>query len=134
MPGHFHELAALSAANAIKTRQMSVTDYANGLIARVAEREPEVQAWEYFDPRQVLDSAAKLDARPDVSELPLPGIPVGIKAIIDTENMPTENGTPLDAGRRPSADAAVVRILREAGAIVMGKTVTTELAFMKPSK
>jgi Asp-tRNA(Asn)/Glu-tRNA(Gln) amidotransferase A subunit family amidase len=134
MTENFHELTALSAANAIKTRQMSVTDYANGLISRVAAREPEIQAWAYFDPNRTLENAATLDARPDLSGLPLAGAAVGVKDIIDTQDMPTENGTPLDAGRHPLADAAVVRLLREAGAFAMGKTVTTELAFMQPAK
>ena len=75
-----------------------------------------------------------MDARANVSELPLAGACVGVKDIIDTADMPTENGTVLDAGRRPQADAAVVRLLREAGAVIMGKTVTTELAFMHPAR
>ena len=62
----------------------------------------------------------------------LNGLPVGLKDIIDTDDMPTENGTPIDAGRRPSRDATIVRRLRQAGAVIMGKTVTTELASMHP--
>jgi Asp-tRNA(Asn)/Glu-tRNA(Gln) amidotransferase A subunit family amidase len=62
----------------------------------------------------------------------LAGVPVGIKDIIDTADMPTENGTPLDAGRRPERDAAVVARLRAAGAVILGKTVTTELGAMHP--
>jgi Asp-tRNA(Asn)/Glu-tRNA(Gln) amidotransferase A subunit family amidase len=65
---------------------------------------------------------------------PLHGIPVGIKDVIDTDDMPTENGTVLDAGRRPPADATVVARLRAAGAIILGKTVTTELAVYHPGK
>jgi Asp-tRNA(Asn)/Glu-tRNA(Gln) amidotransferase A subunit family amidase len=65
---------------------------------------------------------------------PLHGIPVGIKDIFDTVDMPTENGTPLYAGRRPTADATVVSLLRQAGAVIMGKTVTTELAVYGPGK
>ena len=59
---------------------------------------------------------------------PLHGVPIGIKDIIDTGDMPTENGSPLHAGRTPSRDAAVVTLLRAAGAVIMGKTVTTEFA------
>jgi hypothetical protein len=63
---------------------------------------------------------------------PLHGLPVGLKDIIDTRDMPTENGTPIDAGRRPRRDATIVARLRAAGAIIMGKTVTTELAYYTP--
>jgi Asp-tRNA(Asn)/Glu-tRNA(Gln) amidotransferase A subunit family amidase len=65
---------------------------------------------------------------------PLHGVPVGIKDIIDTSDMPTENGSPVFAGRRPNRDAACVAALRAAGAVIMGKTVTTELANTFPSK
>jgi Asp-tRNA(Asn)/Glu-tRNA(Gln) amidotransferase A subunit family amidase len=129
-----HELTASGAAEAIRAREITATDYISGLIARIGEREPEVQAWQYFNPAQALDQASRLDARDDLAALPLAGVAVGVKDIIDTEDMPTENGTPLDAGRCPTADATVVRLLREAGAIIMGKAVTTELAFMHPSK
>ncbi len=134
MAGNFHELTALAAAAAIKTRQMTVTAYAEGLISRIGERDPDIQAWAHFEPREALARATELDARSGLQDLPLAGVAVGVKDIIDTSDMPTENGTVLDAGRRPSADAAVVRLLRDAGAFVMGKTVTTELAFMQPSK
>ena len=65
---------------------------------------------------------------------PLHGVPVAVKDIIDTAGMPTENGTVLDAGRRPSKDAAVAAKLRAAGAVLLGKTVTTELAYYAPNK
>ena len=65
---------------------------------------------------------------------PLHGVPVGIKDIIDTGDMPTEDGTVLHAGRTPAHDAAVVAMLRAAGAVIMGKTVTTELATYAPGK
>src|SRR5205823_922298 len=64
----------------------------------------------------------------------LNGIPVGIKDIIDTADMPTENGTVLHKGRTPRADAAVVAKLRAAGAVILGKTVTTECAYFTPGK
>ena len=65
---------------------------------------------------------------------PLHGIPVGIKDIFDTSDMPTEDGTVLHAGRNPRDDCAVVALLRQAGAVIMGKTTTTELAMYTPSK
>ncbi len=134
MTAEFYELTAREAASAIKSRQMTASDYIGGLAARIEARESEIGAWQYFDPKQALSEADKLGVRKDLAALPLAGVAIGIKDIIDTADMPTENGTVLDAGRRPSADAAVVRLLREAGAISMGKTVTTELAFMHPSK
>jgi Asp-tRNA(Asn)/Glu-tRNA(Gln) amidotransferase A subunit family amidase len=132
--GEAHKLDALSAIAAIKARQITVSEYVGALISHIEASEPEVQAWQHFEPEQVMAQAAVLDARGDLPQLPLAGMAVGVKDIIDTAGMPTENGTVLDAGRRPQADAAAVRALREAGAAVMGKTVTTELAFMHPAR
>jgi len=129
-----HELDASGATAAIRARELTAGDYIGGLIARIEAFEPGIQAWQYFRSEQALAQASFLEAHPDLLELPLAGAGVGVKDIIDTAGMPTENGTELDAGRQPNADAAVVRLLREAGAIVMGKTVTTELAFMHPSR
>lgn len=128
------ELTGLGVAEAVKLGRVSVVEYTNALMARIAEKEADIQAWQWLVPEFVHSQAAALDSRGDLSELPLPGIAVGVKDIIDTKDLPTENGTVLDTGRRPAADAAVVQRLREAGAVVMGKTVTTELAFMQPSK
>jgi Asp-tRNA(Asn)/Glu-tRNA(Gln) amidotransferase A subunit family amidase len=130
----FHELTAMQAADAIKAKRVTVSAYISGLVSHIEAKEQETQAWEFLKPKLALEQAAKLDARADLSTLPLAGVAIGIKDIIDTLDMPTENGTPLDAGRQPKADAHVVRLLREAGAVIMGKTVTTELAFMQPSK
>ena len=95
-----------------------------------------MQAWTYLDPEAVLRQAHAADAfratgRPTGM---LHGVPVGLKDIVDTADMPTENGTPLDQGRRPRHDAAIVERLRAAGAIIAGKTVTTELAVFTPGK
>jgi Asp-tRNA(Asn)/Glu-tRNA(Gln) amidotransferase A subunit family amidase len=130
----FCAMDALSVAKAVKAKEIGVTDYIAGLTARIGERDPSIEAWAYFEPEQALEQARSLDGRAGLADLLLAGVAVGVKDIIDTAGMPTENGTPLDAGRRPAADAAVVRLLREAGAVIMGKTVTTELAFMHPSK
>lgn len=105
-------------------------------LAAIREREPLVHAWQFLDAER-----ARAEARSRSALLasggprsPLHGVPVGIKDIIDTAGMPTENGTALHAGRVPVVDAAVVRALVAAGAIVMGKTVTTELATYAPGK
>jgi Asp-tRNA(Asn)/Glu-tRNA(Gln) amidotransferase A subunit family amidase len=98
--------------------------------------EPEVEAWAFLDPAYVRGQATRIEAaiaeRAEIG--PLAGIPVGIKDIFATADMPTENGSHLHAGRRPEADAAVVERLRAAGAVIMGKTVTTEFATFEPGK
>lgn len=101
----------------------------------IARLEPDVQAWAWLDARAALQRAKELDALGAAAEsMPLFGLCVGLKDIIDTADMPTENGTVLHAGRRPEIDAEVVRRLRGAGAVLMGKTVTTELATYAPGK
>jgi Asp-tRNA(Asn)/Glu-tRNA(Gln) amidotransferase A subunit family amidase len=101
-------------------------------LARVDAVDAQVRAWAYLDREAVLVQARALDARRGRG--PLQGVPVGVKDIIDTADMPTENGTVLHAGRRPARDAAVVARLRAAGAVIFGKTVTTELATYAPGK
>ena len=102
----------------------------------MAKVDGEVQAWTFLDPDHALAQArAADDAR--LSGAPtglLHGIPVGIKDILDTADMPTENGSVLHAGRTPSRDAHAVTRLRAEGAVIMGKTVTTEFATRAPGK
>ena len=96
----------------------------------------EVQAWTFLDPAHALAQARAADEE-RLTGRPiglLHGVPVGIKDIIDTADMPTENGSVLHAGRTPSRDAHVVTRLRGAGAVIMGKTVTTEFATRAPGK
>jgi len=105
-------------------------------LARVREVDGQIQAWAFLDPEHALAQARAADEY-RMSGQPtgaLHGVPVGIKDIIDTADMPTENGSVLHAGRTPSRDASVVSLLRAAGAIVMGKTVTTEFATRTPGK
>ncbi|MBI6630814.1 amidase [Pontibaca salina] len=105
-------------------------------IAQIEAREPEVGAWAWFDPEFVRTQARNLDAyrRAGRPLGRLHGLPVGLKDVIDTARIPTGNGCALDAGRVPLADAFIVEQLKKEGAIIMGKTVTTELAFMHPGK
>ena len=116
-----------------RLRAVEVTEAA---IARIREREPVVQAWAWHDADFARHQAKALDDyRASGRPLgPLHGLPVGIKDIVDTVRIPTENGTVIDQGRVPVADAAVVEKLKAAGAVIMGKTVTTELALFQPSK
>ena len=98
--------------------------------------EAELQAWTYLDPEHALAQARAADEerRSGAPLGPLHGVPVGLKDIIDTADMPTENGSSLHAGRTPARDAAVVERLRAAGAVLLGKTVTTEFAGRAPGK
>ncbi|HSG95056.1 MAG TPA: amidase, partial [Afifellaceae bacterium] len=130
------ELAAMDAARRIATGELNATELADACLDRVEEREEAVQAWAFLDAVTVRVRAKALDdQRADGRPTgPLHGLPVGIKDIIDTKGIPTENGTVLDAGRMPGADAVVVSQLRAAGAVIMGKTVTAELAYFSPGK
>jgi len=129
-------LTACEAASEIARGALSAEDYTRACLDRIAAVEPDVQAFAHLDPEHALAQARALD-RHKISGGrlgPLHGIPVGIKDIIDTADYPTECGSPVLAGRRPDADATVVRKLREAGAVIIGKTVTTEFAYFHPGK
>ena len=103
MTSSFHEFTALEAVHAIQTRQITASAYTAALLSRIEACESEVQAWHYLDPQHARNQAAKLDAHGDLKSLPLAGAAVGVKDIIDTADMPTENGTVLEAGRAISA-------------------------------
>jgi Asp-tRNA(Asn)/Glu-tRNA(Gln) amidotransferase A subunit family amidase len=113
---------------------LKAADLVEALIAHIGATEPELRAWAWFDPDFVRAQAKALDAHRAAGRPtgPLHGLPVGLKDIIDTAKVPTENGTPLDAGRVPERDAFVTARLKAAGAIIMGKTASTELAFLHP--
>jgi Asp-tRNA(Asn)/Glu-tRNA(Gln) amidotransferase A subunit family amidase len=133
---NLHALSATDAARLIREGVISAEQLVAACLARVRETDAEVQAWTFLDPDHALAQARAADAwrlegRPTG---PLHGVPVGIKDIIDTADMPTENGSVLYAGRTPSRDATVVAMLRAAGAVIMGKTVTTEFATRAPGK
>ncbi|MEO0761825.1 MAG: amidase [Pseudomonadota bacterium] len=130
------DLTATEALAAMAAGGLTAADLAEACLARIAAREPEIQAFTHVDAEGARRAAAGLDRhrRAGLPVGPLHGLPVGVKDIIDVEGMPCERGTPLEAGHRARADASVVRRLRAAGAIVIGKTVTTELAAYPPSK
>ena len=129
-------LGARQAAQGIRDGLFSAADLVWQCLEQIKLREPEVQAWAYLDPDHALAQALRADELRESGKPlgPLHGVPVGIKDIINTADMPTEDGTPLHAGRMPTHDAKVVDLLRAAGAIIMGKTVTTELATYFPGK
>ena len=129
-------LSATDAVRALRDGALSAEQLMQACLARVHQADPQVQAWAFLDEAHALAQARARDL--DRSEGraigPLHGIPVGIKDIIDTCDMPTEDGTVLHAGRTPAHDATVVARLRMAGAVIMGKTVTTECATYAPGK
>ena len=129
-------LSATDAARMIREGAITAEELTEACLARVREADGEVQAWAFLDPEYALQQARARDAdrRAGQPVGPLHGIPVGVKDIIDTGDMPTEDGTVLHAGRTPDRDATVVAMLRAAGAVIMGKTVTTELATYTPGK
>jgi Asp-tRNA(Asn)/Glu-tRNA(Gln) amidotransferase A subunit family amidase len=130
------QLTAAAAAQRIRDGLLSSEELVRDCLERITQVESTVQAWQFLDDEHALAQARAADER-HRSGVPvgaLNGIPVGIKDIIDTGDMPTENGTVLHQGRMPRTDAAVVAKLRAAGAVIMGKTVTTECAYFNPGK
>jgi len=127
-----HELTATQVVDAIAHGRTSCEAVVRGCLEHIAARESEVQAWEYLNPEQVIAAARALDK--SGRRGPLTGVPFGIKDIIDTCDMPTEYGSPIYRGHQPKNDAACVALSRKAGAILMGKTVTTEFANQFPGK
>lgn len=127
-----YELSATEAAAAIAAGTITSEALVTACLERIAARESQVGAWEYLDPERALAQARACDRRPPQGVLH--GVPVGVKDLIDTCDMPTTYGSPIYAGYRPSWDAASVALLRHAGAVIMGKTVTTEFAMFTPGK
>ncbi|HZX93333.1 MAG TPA: amidase [Myxococcales bacterium] len=125
-------IGAARAVDLLSRRELTAEGLVEQCLSRIAEREPAVQAWEVLDADGALREARQIDGlreRP-----PLCGLPVGIKDLIDTSDLPTAYGSPIYRGHRPAADAECVRALRWAGAVVLGKTVTTEFAVYSPGK
>ena len=131
-----YHLTASEAISKLSTSQLSALELAQACLARVDQREQAVEAWQYLNPDQVVEQAIACDlARATGTTLgPLHGIPVGIKDICSTVDMPTGWGTSIHAGQQLNYDAAVVERLRAAGAIIMGKTVSTEYALARAGK
>ncbi len=131
------DLARLTATAAMK--RLNSSDITSEQLTRacldhIAKREAEVKAFAHLDPEHALAQARAADvARKSGKGVgPLNGLPVGIKDIIDTADMPTQNGCDFYKGRQPAEDAACIAALRDAGAIIIGKTVTTEMASTTP--
>ncbi len=126
-----NELSAAEAARQIESRELTAEALAAACLERIAERDDAVRAWAFLHAKQALAQARELDRAPRRSRLH--GVPFGIKDIIDTEDLPTEYNSPIYRGHRPRADASCVALLRRAGCLILGKTVTTEFANNHPS-
>ncbi|MEM9130220.1 MAG: amidase, partial [Pseudomonadota bacterium] len=135
MQGDLTLLSAVDAVGAIRSgvlhSEKLVTQYLN----RIDATEPVIKAWAHLDKGEALQQAKDADIwrKKGRATGALHGVPVGLKDIIDTVDMPTQYGTPIHAGRRPESDARMVERLREAGAVIMGKTKTTEFAYLHPT-
>jgi len=130
--GALNTLSAVEAARQIAAGKISSEALVRDCLERIAVREGDVQAWEFLDRDAVLKQARAADAGPRRGILH--GLPVAVKDLFDTVDMPTAYGSPVYAGHRPAWDAACVALTRAAGGIVMGKTVTTEFATTYPGK
>ncbi len=118
------------AAERLARRELTAEALARDCLERIALREPEVHAFAHLDPEHVLAQARALDRGPVRG--PLHGLPLGVKDVIDTFDAPTEYGSPIYRGHRPAADAGCVALARALGAVILGKTVSTEFATFPP--
>ena len=135
-PATAFQLGALDARDLIERGVLSSEQLVAACFARIDELENSIGAWAHLDRDLAMTQARAADEFRGSGLVtgPLHGLPVGIKDIIDTADYPTERGTVLHQGRRPDHDATLVSLLKEAGAIILGKTVSTELAVYSPGK
>src|SRR5690242_9359308 len=125
-------LSVRDAAQEIAAGRLTAEALTAACLDRIAAREGVVGAWHYLDRDAALAAAGQRDSEPPRG--PLHGIPIAVKDLIDTVDMPTAYGSPIYRGHRPAADASCVALARAAGAVVLGKTVTTEFAAFTPGK
>ena len=125
-------LSATEAARQIAARTITSEQLVRDCLAHIAAREPAVGAWTHLDANAAIQQARACDQTP--SRGVLHGVPIAVKDFIDTGDMPTAYGSAIYAGHRPAWDAPCVALARAAGAVVLGKTVTTELAYFQPGK
>lgn len=135
MMSDLHTLSAIDAVGAIAGGRISSVDLVQACLDHIAATDSEIRAWAYLDPDIALVQAQEMDRirKSGKATGALHGVPVGLKDIVDTRFMPTECGSAAFAGRQPEADATIVNRLREAGAVILGKTKTTEFAYLHPT-
>jgi len=131
-----HTLGLIEAVKGIQNRRFTAQEYTQALLARIASRDEKIKAWAWFKPEEAIRAARRSDRRLQKGGTPGPleGIPIGVKDIFATAGVPTEMGSPAFAGHIPDKSARVIQRLESRGAFVMGKTVTTECAFLHPGK
>ena len=127
-----NELSATEAARRLESGEATSEALVHACLERIGQRDETVRAWAFLDRARALVEARALDRMPRRSRLH--GVPFGIKDIIDTAELPTEYNSPIYRGHRPRADAACVTLLKQAGCLILGKTVTTEFANNHPSQ
>jgi len=127
-----NELSAVEAASRIERGELTSEALLRACLDRISARETVVGAWQHLDAEGALVRARTLDRGPRRGLLH--GLPIAVKDLVDTADMPTEYGSPIYAGHRPVADASCVAMARRAGAVVVGKSVTTEIANYTPGK
>ena len=128
-----YSLGLLETLRAYREGRATVQDYVTSCSGRIAALEPRIQAWEWFDASRAMAEAEER-AGGILADLPLYGIPVGVKDIINTRGIPTRMGSVIYSNHVPTTSAWVVRRLEALGGLVMGKTVTTEFAYRTPGK
>lgn len=129
---HINQLSLLDMSQAVHNGRLRPSQIVEACIERIAQREPQVQAWESLDTAAALEQARHLDTLPPKGLLH--GLPIGVKDTIDTVDFPTGRGSPIYSGHRTSWDASSVALLKRAGGLILGKTVTTEFAYFRPGK
>jgi Asp-tRNA(Asn)/Glu-tRNA(Gln) amidotransferase A subunit family amidase len=127
-----HQLTAVELVRRLAIRDLTAEALVRGLLERIDEREPAVQAWTCIRREALIRNAQSLDR--GAIRGPLHGLPIGVKDVFDTYDLPTEYGSPIYKGHQPEVDAAVVSLARQAGALILGKAVTTEFATFPPGK
>jgi Asp-tRNA(Asn)/Glu-tRNA(Gln) amidotransferase A subunit family amidase len=130
-----NRMSAVALAAELRQGRLSALDLMNACLGRIASREPEVNAWAFLDVKRARELARLADHQRALGLPlgPLHGLPVGVKDVFDTSDMPSEYGSETLRGRRPTTDAAAVTALRRAGAIIVGKTNTSEFGMYHPS-
>jgi len=129
-------LSALELSNLLSKGDITADELAKSYLKRIEKFEKDVKAWAFFDPNFVLKKASECDNLKNIGRPigPLHGLPIAIKDIFGTDEMPTECGTILRKKKYSKGDSTVVSLLKSSGAYVMGKTVTTEFAYFDPGK
>ena len=127
-----HRLSACEAAKQLAQRSLRAEDLVRDCLARIDAREAQVQAWSHLARDAALARARALDL--GAHQGLLHGLPIGVKDLMATADMPTTYGSPIYAGHQPANDASCVALARAAGAVVLGKTVTTEFATFQPNQ